>query len=60
MPPGPGGVPGMMPSSQSQGTFSTLNNDVIPDREFLTTIEDYQPKVFNTYNYHILDFFGVD
>ena len=43
MPGGPG-FPGTH-STQSQGTFSTLNNDVIPDRDFLTTIEDYQPKV---------------
>ena len=48
MPGGPGGPPGMMHSSQSYGTFSTLNNDVIPDREFLTTIEDYQPKVYTS------------
>lgn len=25
--------------------FSTLNNDVIPDEEFLKSLENYQPKV---------------
>eukprot|EP00347_Sterkiella_histriomuscorum_P022515 403338199 len=25
--------------------YSTLNNDVIPDKNFIETVEDYQPKI---------------
>ena len=35
-----------MNESKIPTTFSSLNNDVIPDEEFLKTIENYKPKLF--------------
>ena len=34
-----------MNESKIPTTFSSLNNDVIPDEEFLKTIENYKPKL---------------
>lgn len=34
-----------MMQPQMQGHFSTLNNDVVPDQDFIEQIEAYQPKV---------------